>query len=190
MLSRTLMALLLCLPAAAFADTPAPSLPTATPARAASTAPAAGSTAELGKVQVTGTKPLVELLQQMKTAINAPFTNDPKHYDDMVCRIENNEGFRAQGLVLDCGTQGYYSMRRAIIHRDMDVSEDVNSAGTPTLGHPWHIVRLLNHEQVAALRKVLGKLPEPGKGDVEVLDDTASAPASTASTPAPAATSH
>ena len=174
--TRMFIVMVLLLPVAASADAPAATSRSAvTAAPAASTA--AGSTAELGKVEVTGTKPLVEILQQMKTAINAPFTNDPKHYDDMVCRIENNEGFRAQGVVLDCGTQGYYSMRREIMHRDMQVTEDVAAAGTPTLGHPWHIVRLLNHEQVAALRKVLGKLPEPGKGDVEVLDDPTPSPA-------------
>ena len=94
----------------------------------------------------------------------------------MVCRIMDNDGFRAQGAVLDCGTQGYYGMRREILHRDMDPTEDVDSTNTPTRGHPWHIVRLLNHEQLAALRKVLGKLPPPGKGEVEILDDTTPPP--------------
>ena len=142
------------------ADAPAPT-----------TAPAAASTTQLGKLKVTGMRPLVEVLQQMKTAINAPFSNDPAHYDDMVCRLEENSGFRAQGMLLDCGTQGWFSMRRGIYHRDMDATEDPGLSSTPTLGHPWHIVRLLNHEQMEALRSVLGKLPAPGKGEVEILDE-------------------
>jgi hypothetical protein len=161
----------------AWAD--APSVPAAAslavPANIA--APAAASTAQLGKVEVTGTKPLVQVLQQMKTAIDAPYSNDPKHYDDMVCRIEENSGFRAQGAVLDCGTQGWFNMQRSIYNRDMAPAEDVNSTTTTTLGHPWHIVRLLNHEQLAALRAVLAKLPPPGKGDVQVIDDQKTPPA-------------
>ena len=172
-ITRLLVASVLYLPAVTQATAPAPGSRPAVPA--------AGNIAELGKVEVTGTKPLVELLQQMKTAIDAPFSNDSKHYDDMVCRIVDNDGYRAQGAVLDCGTQGYYSMRRGILRRDMKLNADVDTTSTATLGHPWHIVRLLNHEQLASLRKVLGKLPPPGKGDVEVLDDL---------TPAPAATSH
>ena len=62
-------------------------------------------------------------------------------------------------------------MRRGIYHRDMDATEDPSLSDTPTLGHPWHIVRLLNHEQLEALRSVLGKLPAPGKGEVEILDE-------------------
>lgn len=163
-----LLATGLWIPVAALADAPS---------GASTPAPAAASTAQLGQVDVTGTRPLVELLQQMKTAIDAPFTNDPKHYDDLVCRIVDNDGYRAQGAVLDCGTQGYYSMRRTILHRDMVPTEDVDMTTTTTLGHPWHVERLLNHEQLAALRKVLGKLPAPGKGDVEILDDRSPAPA-------------
>lgn len=173
---RTLFAAALCLPVLALADA---SAPVAAPAATTMGVPVGSTTAQLGKVEVTGTKPLVEILQQMKTAINAPYSNDPKHYDDMVCRIEENGGYRAQGALLDCGTQGYYSMRRGILHRDMDPTEDVDSTTTTTLGHPWHIVRLLNQDQLAALRKVLGKLPEPGKGEVEILDDTTPPPAAT-----------
>jgi hypothetical protein len=142
------------------------------PAAATTLVPAAASTAELGEVHVKGLKPMVEVLQQMKTAINAPFSNDPKHYDDMVCRIEDNSGFRAEGALLDCGTQGWFNMQHSIIHRDMDVTADPKLAGTPNLGHPWHIQRLLNHEQLAALRAVLAKLPAPGKGDVQIVDDS------------------
>ena len=146
--------------------------PAVAPAAATTPTPVAASTAQLGQVDVTGMKPMVEVLQQMKTAINAPFSNDPKHYDDMVCRIEDNSGFRAQGALLDCGTQGWFNMQHSIIHRDMDATADPRLATTPTLGHPWHIQRLLNHEQLAALRAVLAKLPLPDKGDVQIVDDS------------------
>lgn len=178
---RVLLAAALCLPTLGFADAPVAGTRAAPPAATASS----GNTAELGQVDVNSIKPLVEVLEQMKTAIDAPYDNSPKHYDDMVCRLRENAGFRAQGLILDCGSQGWYAMQRNIRNRDMNVVEDTSLSTTPTLGHPWHIVRLLNHEQLAALRKVLGKLPEPGKGDVQViLDDGTPAAASQA---APAA---
>jgi hypothetical protein len=164
---------LLCMSGAWAADT---ATPTATPA------PAAGSAMQLGKVEVEGLKPLVEVLQQMKTAIDAPFSNDPKHYDDMVCRLEQHLDSRAQGLLLDCGTQGWFNMRRTAYHRDMLRNPDLTS--TPRLGNPWHVLRPLNMEQVAALRQVLGKLPLPGKGDIEIEGEDESTPASAAGTTA------
>lgn len=173
-LRSIILATALC-PALALADAPVTA-----PASATTAAPAAESTAQLGEVEVRSIKPLVEILEQMKTAIDAPYDNNPKHYDNMVCHLRESEGYRAQGMILDCGTQGWYAMQRNIRERDMNVVEDTSLSTTPNLGHPWHIERLLNHEQLAALRKVLGKLPEPGKGDVQiVLDDSAPA-ASTA----------
>ncbi|HEY4128573.1 MAG TPA: hypothetical protein VGN70_11040 [Gammaproteobacteria bacterium] len=168
---RTLAALCtaICL-STAWAD--APAIPASAPVAVSKAAAAASDTAQLGEIHVRGLKPMVEVLQQMKTAIDAPFSNDPKHYDDMVCRIEDNSGYTAQGAMLDCGTQGWFNMQRGILHRDMDVAADPRLASSPTLGHPWHIVRLLNHEQLAALRSVLAKLPLPGKGEVQIVDDS------------------
>ena len=164
-------ALTLCLacalaPAAA-ADTPAASAATKPPAQSAGT--------NLGKVDVKGTRATVDLLREMKGAINAPFSNDPKHVDDMVCRIEQNEGYRAQGVVLDCGTQGWFSSRRS--NSTLDDVTNPDSKAKANLGHPWHVVRLLNYEQVQALRSLLGILPAPGKGEVRVVDGPVTAPA-------------
>ena len=117
----------------------------------------------------------------MKVALKAPFDNSPKHYDDMVCRIRDNDGFRAQGVLLECGTQGWFSMHRSGYHQNMAITDPDNAAIT-NLGHPWHIIRLLNHEQVDALRSVLGELPAPGKGDVQVVGSEAQTPAPAAST--------
>jgi hypothetical protein len=162
----SLILLLLALPwVRADADAP-------TPAPAAAT-----GKLELGSIDVRGIKATVELLEDMKLAIKRPFDNAPAHYDDMVCLIKDNDGFRAQGAVLECGTQGWFSMQRAIYHRDMTLNGHPDLATTANLGHPWHVERLLNHEQLAALRQVLGMLPAPGKGDVEVVTDEPPAPA-------------
>lgn len=152
------------------------------PAAATARAPAASSTARLGQIDVKSIRPLVEVLEQMKTAITTPYDNDPKHYDNLVCRLRDPIDGRATGKILDCGTQGWYAMQRNIRARDMNVVEDTSLTTTSTLGHPWHIERLLNFKQLAALREVLGKLPPPGKGDVEVQleDDQPAPPAATA----------
>lgn len=141
----------------------------ATPALAEppAAAPAAGATQHLGSVDVKGMQHLAEALQEIKVAIKRPLGNDPEHFDDMVCSLEVD---RAHGI-LDCGTQGYYSMQR-------DQSLYGNGFGTGavaivTLGHPWHVVRDLNMKQVQALRLALKEVPAPGKGQVQVTDDTA-----------------
>lgn len=167
---RILLALLLSTPVLALAAVPA--------ANTAAPAPAAGTTTQLGKVEVNSIKPLVETLEQMKVAMTTPFDNDPKHYDVMVCRLKTAIDTRASGRILECGTQGWFNMQRSIYAREMNVVTDPSMTGTPTLGHPWHSERLLNFKQLQALRAVLGKLPQPGKGDVEVvLDDAQPAPA-------------
>jgi hypothetical protein len=164
---RTLLALLFSTPVLAFAAVPAVSTP-----------PAAATTTQLGQVEVNSIKPLVETLEQMKVAMTTPLDNDPKHYDVMVCRLKTSIDSRAGGRILECGTQGWFNMQRSIYAREMNVVVDPSMTGTPTLGHPWHSERLLNFKQLQALRAVLGKLPEPGKGDVEVvLDETQPAPA-------------
>ncbi|HEY3646111.1 MAG TPA: hypothetical protein VGM16_12300 [Gammaproteobacteria bacterium] len=119
---------------------------------------------------------MVQVLEEMKLAIKRPFDNDPAHYDDMVCFIKDNSGYRAQGAILECGSQGWFAMQRGIHARDMNVTEQTDLTTSPNLGHPWHVERLLDHRQLAALRKVLGLLPEHGKGDVQVVED-APAPA-------------
>jgi hypothetical protein len=178
MRNTTLLSLMLTLPyAAASADSP--TLPP----------PAVTGTVQLGDVEVKSLRATVELLEEMKTAIRRPFDDSPAHYDDMVCLLKDNSGFRAQGMVLECGTQGWFGMQREIHNRDMSVTADPSLTTTPNLGHPWHVERLLDHEQLAALRKVLGVLPEPGKGDVQVVDDLHGTAAPSTATAQPAASS-
>lgn len=164
--------LLACFGAPAWADAPA----------AAPSAATSVSTLELGNIEAKSLRATVEVLEDMKLAIKRPFDNDPAHYDDMVCLIKDNDGFRAQGGVLECGTQGWFNMRRTIYHRDMVITGDPDLVSTTVLGHPWHVERLLNHDQLAALRNVLGLLPAPGKGDVQVVNDLHGEKAPAAST--------
>ena len=166
--------LLACLCTPVWADAPAPAT-TAAPA-------AASKTLELGSIEAKGLRATVEVLEDVKLAIKRPFDNDPAHYDDMVCLIKDNDGFRAQGAILECGSQGWFAMQREIHARDMSVTEQTDLTSTPTLGHPWHVERLLNHDQLGALRTVLGLLPEPGRGDVQVVDDLHGEKAPAAST--------
>src|SRR5579859_7839010 len=87
------------------------------PGAAAGTAPAAsqtgnGKSVHLGKIEVTGVKPLVEFLQEIKVAVKRPFDNDPAHFDDMVCRLGDDQLGSHMSSTLECGTQGWFSMRR------------------------------------------------------------------------------
>jgi hypothetical protein len=153
---RTLIACLTTLfLSTVWADGPAPAPP--------SSAPAAGSTAQLGKIDVKGLKVLVETLREVKVAVKRPFGNDPAHFDDMVCRLGDDEGSHIS-MVLECGTQGWFSMRR-------DQYLFGGGYAVVTLGHPWHMIRPLTPRQMKTLRDLLREIPAPGKGDVKVLDD-------------------
>src|SRR5690242_11941718 len=97
--------------ATAWADGPAPSL---APAAASAAPPPAGDSKEvqLGKIQVhSDPQALVQTLREIKVAVKRPFDNVPAHFDDMVCRIDSGEGH--MGVALECGTQGWFSMRRS-----------------------------------------------------------------------------
>ena len=147
------------------------------PAPAASTVPAVTNPApaqltkskdvHLGKVEVTGIKPLVETLQEVKVAVKRPFDNDPAHFDDMVCRLGDALGSHIT-TTLECGTQGWFSMRR---NSYGGPTLGAATFSSPTLGHPWHMIRALNSHQIMVLRELLKVLPPPGQGQVEVIDD-------------------
>ena len=123
----------------------------------------------LGKIQVTGMKTLVETMQEIKVAVKRPFDNDPGHFDDMVCRLDDRQLGTHIGAVLECGTQGWFRMRRDEFQYGGALSDGAVSAAA--LGHPWHTERALNPEQAGALRKLLRGLPAPGAGKVQLLVD-------------------
>ena len=128
---------------------------------------------KLGTVEVTGLKPLVEALRELKVAVKRPFDNDPAHFDDMVCRFDDHPLGTHTGMLLECGTQGWFSMRRNFYQYGgaMQGSEPAVS----TLGHPWHSLRALDPGQLAALRELLKQLPPPGQGDVQIVDEAPAA---------------
>lgn len=148
-----------------------------TVATAASTHEGSHAT-ELGPVEVQGMRQIAEVLQQIKVAFSKPITSDPKHVDDMVCMIHAG---RASGsihnrteAVLECGTNGWYLMRAGATQsavRQGYIGPDAEMYGAnPTLGHPWHIKKILNYNQLAALRKLLKEVPRPGQGTVKIVE--------------------
>ena len=123
--------------------------------RPVDTSPASRAAAvNLNNVQVKGIKELVRTLQIVKIALKRPYDNNPKHVDDMVCELKT--GLRPS---LDCGTQGWYRMRRTKWQLAFACGCDAES---PTIGHPWHSVHYLSHTQLMYLRRLLGRLPPPG----------------------------
>jgi hypothetical protein len=50
-----------------------------------------------------------------------------------------------------------------------------NDPAVSRLGHPWHTLRALDPQQLAALRELLKELPPPGQGDVQIVDEAPAA---------------
>jgi hypothetical protein len=109
----------------------------------------------LNKVQVKGIRQLVHTLQTVKIALKRHFNNDPKRVDEMICEFNDDD---RSAPFLDCGTQGWYRMRQEATQLSLECRCDSTA---PTLGHPWHSVRYLNHTQIMHLKNLLKKLPAP-----------------------------
>jgi len=136
--------------------------------------PGTGKSVHLGKIELTGVRPLVQTLQEIKVAVKRPFDNDPAHRDDMVCRLGDDELGSHLTMTLECGTQGWFSMQRSAYGYGGVMQSD--AVAVSALGHPWHVVRPLNTKQLQALRTVLKGLPPPGQGDVQLIQDDRHAP--------------
>jgi len=121
---------------------------------------------KLGKINVKGMQHLVKTLQQVKVALHTPFSDNPKLVDQMVCELGTNQPGHRNAAVLECGTQGWYSMRR----ESNQLAWLTGQAAIPARGHPWHTVRVLDHAQLLYLRKLLKVLPPPAS-DVQVIED-------------------
>ena len=158
-----------------------------TPATAASTqaqARAQPVTMELGKVNVKAIRELVKTMQQVKVALKRPFDNNPKHVDEMVCRL-HPVSFRHNQQVLECGSQGWFSSRRDITQRALvggdwqraanADSEVANDGPSQEYGHPWHAIHALTGTQLMYFRQVLNALPAPGQGVVTIYDKNGNA---------------
>ncbi|MDE1984842.1 MAG: hypothetical protein KGL98_11660 [Gammaproteobacteria bacterium] len=150
------------------AGTQTPALPSAKPV-----------TMELGKVNVIAMRRMIQTLQQVKVALKRPFDDNPKHVDDMVCRL-HPASFRHNQEVLECGNEGWFSSRRDITQRALAGgdwqraanadSEVANDGPSQEYGHPWHAIRALTGTQLMYFRQVLNALPAPGQGMVTVFD--------------------
>ncbi|MHB8405381.1 MAG: hypothetical protein ACYDCJ_08175 [Gammaproteobacteria bacterium] len=144
-------------------STPAGLSGNATPPSSSANVNTKSKTTNLGKINVTAMRELIKTLQVVKVALKTPFSDHAADADQVVCRLNTSGGYG----YLDCGTQGWYTMRR-------DSFGTVLLNGTmipqPTRGHPWHSVCQLNLRQLMNLRALLKKLPAPGKGGVVVVD--------------------
>lgn len=162
----------------------------ATPAPARSTqvrAPSATQPAsiELGKVNVTAMRRMIETLQQVKVALRRPFDDNPKHVNDMVCRLHVDASVHSVAH-LECGNEGWFSSRRDIVSRALGggwvnagqegmerafaANSEAGNGPSPEYGHPWHSVRTLTPTQLMYVRQILNALPAPGQGEVTVFD--------------------
>jgi hypothetical protein len=89
-------------------------------------APAAAQpTLQLGTVEVQGNQQVLATLQAIKLALKAPYSNDPAHANDPVCRIEKQLGETRE--YLDCATN-----RDLIKRRDAtQLAVEIGTLGVP-----------------------------------------------------------
>lgn len=164
----------------------APLLRAARPPAASTAAPAAGTHAqvqrgatpaniELGKVNVKAMRELIRSLEVVKVALKQPFSSDPAQANTVVCRIIQSHGHlqveERMGAVLECGTNSWFMWRKDAC-RNVGLAQCASGSYGLAFKRQgaWHSMRALNLRQVMYMRKLLKSLPEPGKGNVVVLD--------------------
>ena len=137
---------------------------------------------QLGKVNVNAMRVLIQTLQGVKVALKIPFDDNPKHVDEMVCRL--HAGVVDSEPWLECGNQDWFARRRdqtqmgltaggwsnGGLQMALDANTPEMSGASSEYGHPWHTVRFVNRRQIIYFRQILNALPEPGKGNVVVVD--------------------
>lgn len=162
------------------------SLGTATGPLHAADAPDTQPTLHLGTIEVRGAAQIVAALRVIKIALRTPFSDDPAHADDPVCRIQKQLGETRE--YLDCATNRDFRRRREATQ----VAITVGSIGVPDgadifrafiAKQPEHHLHLpVNGGNLQAL---LARIPD----DATLVAPAASAPAPKAVpavTPAPA----
>jgi hypothetical protein len=152
--------------------------------------PAGGQTLQLGSISVQGDQKIVETLRDIKHALRAPFTDDPAHADDVVCRIEKQLGEARE--YLDCATNRSYSRRRDATQ----ISVATGTLGVPGGADLFKAFVALQPEQRlhvpvngAGLQELLQRIPDASlqAGTAPVQGPAASPAAATRAAPAPAA---
>lgn len=159
---------------------PPPSAPTAAPtagthAQTHTLPGAKPASAELGEVRVKGMRELIRSLEVVKVALKQPVSSDPAQANTVVCRIITGHGHpiveERMGAVLQCGTNSWYLWRKDTC-RNAGIAQCGSGAPGSAFKRPgaWVSYRALNFRQLMHMRQLLKELPEPGKGDVVVLD--------------------
>lgn len=134
-----------------------------------------GATLQLGTIQVKGDQQIIAALQAIKLALKAPYSNDPAHADDPVCRIEKQLGETRE--YLNCGTNRDLAKRRDATQLSVETGTLGTAPGADLLRsflakQPDHQIHMKVNG--GALQALLARIPD---------DATLVAPASATSQP-------
>lgn len=137
------------------------------------------ATLYLGNITIVGQQKIVNALRAIKLALHTPYSDDPAHADDVVCRI--NKGLGEQHEYLDCATNKNYSRRRGATQ----VAVLVGTYGIPDHGVQQMFAAMIatqpNHAlhvpvQGGALQALLAQVPDDARV-VEPGEDVHAVPA-------------
>jgi hypothetical protein len=151
------------------------------PAHAGDPAPADEPVLQLGVVSVKGQRDVMNTLRSIKLALKTPYSDDPAHADDLVCRIEKQLGEAKE--YLDCGINRDLSQRRdstqtTIFSGTLGVPNGTDLLRSFVAKQPQHHLRVPVNG--GNLQKVLEQIPDAPVAAA----GTAMAPAAASGAPA------
>src|SRR5690348_851375 len=118
-------------------------------------------TLQLGTVQVQGEAKIMAALRAIKSALKTPFSDDPAHADDPVCRIVKQLGEARE--YLDCATNRDYAQRRdatqiAVFSGTLGVPGGADLLRSFLAKAPQHHIR--TQVNGAGLQALLARIPD------------------------------